>query len=388
MSAKNIVTGLDIGTSWIRIAICEWKNGEASPHILALIKKNSRGLRRGYIINMDEVIDSLRETIAEAEKAAKMKIRKVNLGVGGVTLESKASEGSTLVSRADLEVSAPDIRRAVADSQNNLTEMANRQILHSIPISFKLDGKKVLGTPEGMKGSRLEARTMFVTYSKQHLKDFIDAAEEAGLIVEDVIASPLASGKVVLSKLQRTSGCVLANIGSQTTSIAVFEEDIPLSVHIFPIGSTDITNDIALGFRIPLEDADKIKKHEIEPEGPRRKLDEIIEARMSDVFEYIEVHLKKLGRNGLLPAGIVICGGGSSIGNLEEMAKDYFSLPAKVASPTRLSSSGNQTIDPSWAVAYGLCAYDYEYELEGPKPTKGGRGVWGTVKKWVKEFMP
>lgn len=385
---RNIVTGLDIGTSWIRIAVCEWKNGETNPHILALVKKSSRGLRRGYIISLDEVIDCLKETIAEAEKAAKIKIKRVYLGIGGATLESKIAEGTTLVSRADLEITINDIRRGVEESENNLTDMANRQVMHRVPIAFKLDGKKVLGTPEGMRGSKLEVRTMFVTYSKQHLKDFVAAVEESGLLVDDVIASPLASSTIILSKLQRASGCVLANIGSQTTSIAVFEENTPLSIHVFPIGSTDITNDIALGFKIPLEDADRIKKREIEPAGPRKKLDEIIEARMSDIFEYIEIHLKKLGRNGLLPAGIVITGGGSTITNIEEMAKDYFRLPAKLATPAKIHSTNNQTIDPSWSVAYGLCSYNYEYELEGKEPAHSGHNVKQQIVKWLKEFMP
>lgn len=388
MSSRNIVTGLDIGTSWIRIAVCEWRR-DGAPRVLALIKKNSRGLRRGYIINQDELSDCLGEALADAEKAVKQKIKHIYLGIGGITLESKAADGTTLVSRADLEVAPADLRRAIDDSQNNLTEMSNRQVLHRIPLSFKLDGKKVLGEPEGMKGSKLEVRTMFVTYSKQHLKDFVDLVESFGLIVDDIIAAPLASSSVILTKLQKASGCVLANIGSQTTSIAVFEENMPLSLHVFPIGSTDITNDIALGFRIPLEEADRVKRHEAEPEGPRKKLDEIIEARMSDIFEYIEVHLKKIGRNGLLPAGIIITGGGSGIENIEELAKNYFRLPAKVATPARLEGAGNQTIDPSWAVAYGLCAYNYEYEMEGRLPTKtAGHNLGQTLLRWLREFMP
>ncbi|MCX6712616.1 MAG: cell division protein FtsA [Candidatus Vogelbacteria bacterium] len=387
MSSHKIITGLDIGTSWIRIAVCERKNGQEHPHILALVKKSSNGLRRGYITNLEEVIDCLKGAIAEAEKASKLKIRHVCLGVGGATLESRQSDGGTLVARADYEVVESDIRRAVEDSQNSLPDMQNRQILHRVPIMFKLDGKRVLGTPEAMKGSKLEVRTMFVTYSKQHLKDFVAVAEEAGLIVDDIIASPLASSSVLLSKIQQASGSVLANVGSQTTSIAVFEENLPLSIHIFPIGSTDITNDIALGLRIPIEDADRIKKHEQEPEGPRRKLDEIIEARLSDIFEYIEVHLKKIGRNGLLPAGIIICGGGSGIPGIDLLAKDYFKLPARTAEPARLGGN-NQTIDPSWAVAYGLCSYNYDNELENPTNSPGNRDWIKTIMRWFREFMP
>jgi cell division protein FtsA len=162
----------------MRVAVCEYIIGDSNPHILALVKKASRGLRRGYIINLDEVIDCLKDTIGEAEKAAKFKIKKVYLGIGGATLESKMADGTTLVSRADLEINANDIRRAVEDSENNIVDMANRQVMHRVPIAFKLDGKRVLGTPEGMRGSKLEVRTMFVTYSKQHLKDFITAVEE------------------------------------------------------------------------------------------------------------------------------------------------------------------------------------------------------------------
>jgi len=185
-------------------------------------------------------------------------------------LESKTADGSALVSKVDLEITANDIKRAIDDSENNLTDMANRHILHRMPLGFKLDGKKVLGQPEGMRGSKLEVKTNFVLYSKLHLKDFVTLVEELGLIVEDVVASPLASSMVVLTKVQRTSGCVLVNIGSQTTTIAVFEENLPISVHTFPLGSTDITNDIALGFKIPLEEASESNDTKLIRPVPRK----------------------------------------------------------------------------------------------------------------------
>ncbi len=385
---RQIITGLDIGTASIRIAVCEFKDGSSQPEILALVRRSSRGLRRGYIINLEETVDAIREAVAEAERLAKQKIKRVYLGIGGVTLESKAADGGAVVARADLEISKSDIRRAIDDSENNLTEMSNRQVLHRLPVAFKLEGKKILGRPEGMHGTKLDVRSAFITYSKQHLKDFVAAVEDAGLIIEDIIAAPLAASIIALSPLQRASGCVLVNIGSQTTSIAVFEENIPLSLHVFPLGSMDITNDIALGFKIPLEEAERVKKHESEPEGSRKKLDEIIEARISDIFEYIEVHLKKIGRNGLLPAGIVMTGGGAGVQNIEDMAKDYLKLPARLANPTRLTAGQNQTIDPAWAVAYGLCIYNNEYELDGKESSHSHGSPIKTALKWLKEFMP
>ncbi|MCX6713544.1 MAG: cell division protein FtsA, partial [Candidatus Vogelbacteria bacterium] len=259
---KNLIVGLDMGTAWVRLVVCEQKPGDNTPQILALIKRPSRGLRRGYVVNPEEAIETIREVLAEAERTTKIKIRKLILGVSGVSLESKISEGAVLLSRPDSEVNETDISRAIEASETNLTEINNKQILHKIPLSYKLDGEKVLGQPEGLRGTKLEVRTLFITCGSQHLKETVRVVEEAGGIIEDMVAAPLAASLVVLTKVQKMAGCVLVNIGSQTTSIAVFEESLPLSLQVFSIGSTDITNDIALGFKIPLEEAEKIKKGE------------------------------------------------------------------------------------------------------------------------------
>ena len=388
MANRNIIAGLDIGTAWIRLVVCEIKAGDPVPQILTMAKKPARGLRRGYIINPEETVDSIREAVADAERSLKMKVRKVILGMGGVSLDSRLAEGSIIASRPDSEISNSDVARAIDASESNLIEMNNRRILHRIPVGFKVDGEKVLGHPDGLRGSKLEVKTLFVTCLDQHLKDLIKVTEGAGLTVEDIVASPLAASLVVMTKAYKTSGCALANIGSETTSIAVFEDGLPLSIQVFPLGSMDITNDIALGFRIPPEDAERVKKGEGEPIGTKKKLDEIIEARLSDIFEFIERHLKKIGVAGLLPAGIVITGGGSSVSNIEELAKNYFKLPARTAASSIASSSKSQIRDTAWAVAYGLCTYSTEEggdESFGLKLVKNARGkLWS----WIKEFMP
>ncbi len=387
--ARIIATGLDIGTSSIRVVVCEYKPGSNVPEVLALVRKSSRGLRRGYIIQVDEAVNSIKETLNEAERLAGVKIKSVLLAVGGVSLESKVADGSVIVSRADAEIGDLDINRVLDSSEQSLaTDINNKSILHRIPLAFKLDNKKILGRPDGMKGAKLETRTLFVVCGTQHLKDLISAVEATGVRVDDIVAAPLAASFSTLTKIQKAAGCVLANIGSQTTSTVVFEEGIPISLQVFPLGSTDITNDIALGFQIPLEDAERIKRGESEPASSRKKLDQIIDARLSDIFEFVENHLKKIGRNGLLPAGIVITGGGSGISNIEDMAKSYFKLPAKTSQSAILGSSHNQIKDSAWSVAYGLCLFGSDAEAEESIGRRMFKNTKSSFIKWLKELLP
>lgn len=353
-----------------------------------MVKKKSRGLQRGYILHFEEVVDSIIETINEAERQSGIKIKRVFISIGGITLESKTAIGNIAPSRADSEITDFDINRAIEASESSLIDIKNKTIIHRIPLGFKLDGKKVFGRVEGLKGSKLEAKTLFVTYSTQHLNDLMNIIEQAGIQIEDVLASPLAASFSTLTKLQKTSGCILANIGSQTTAIAVFEDGIPVSIQVFSIGSTDITNDIALGLQIALEDAEEIKTGNKTSDTPRKKLDEIIEARLSDIFELIENHLKKLGASGLLPAGIVITGGGSGISDIETFAKKYFKLPAKTADAAIISSSRGQIKDSAWSVAYGLCLFGSDALAEESLGLRVVRRTKIQFKRWFKELLP
>ena len=240
-----------------------------------------------------------------------------------------------------------------------------------------------------MKGAKLEVRMLFVTCLEPHLNDLMQAIDDAGIDVIDVMASPIAASFVTLSKSQKIAGCVLANIGAETISIVVFENNIPISLEIFPIGSNDITNDIALGLKIPLEEAENIKIGSIGSNSyPKKKLDEIIHARLSDMFELIENHLKKIGRNGLLPAGIFITGGGGSIGTIEDFAKVALKLPSRIAS-LGLGDQKNRIKDSTWAVAYGLCMRDLSKEDQKTLVVKGRMNE--TKEKifgWIKQFLP
>ena len=174
-------------------------------------------------------------------------------------MDSLVSNGSAMISRGDSEITDMDIDKAIESSEKNIPhqEITNKKIIHTIPLSYKIDGKTVLGRPIGMKGIKFEVSTLFVTCLDQHFQDLVQAVEESGIEVEDVVAAPIAASLVAISRAQKIAGVVLANIGSETVSIIVYDNNIPISIKIFPIGSTHITNDIALGLKIPLEEAEK-----------------------------------------------------------------------------------------------------------------------------------
>lgn len=393
--SRGIITGIDIGTYQIKVVIAQANpRGEhLFPTVIGAGTAESRGIRHGYITNHNEAVKSIRTAIDQAEKIAKVKIKKAYIAVGGVGLAGVVSQGAVVISRADSEITQLDIRKVQEASENEIpnAQSINRKIIHNIPLQYKIDGKAALGKPEGMKANRLEVRTLFVTSLEHHLHDLIQAAEEAGVEVEDVMASPIAASLVTLNKSQKIAGCVLANIGAETVSIAVFENDVPISLEVFPIGSADITNDIALGLKVPLEEAEQIKMGAITGTTyPRKKLEEIVYARLSDIFELIETHLKKIGRNGLLPAGIILTGGGSGLGGIEDMAKIALRLPSKIGAINIAGEMHDNFKDSSWAVAYGLCLFGLNAD-QGPTIGVGmqiARRTKNNIVAWLKQFLP
>jgi cell division protein FtsA len=300
------------------------------------------------------------------------------------------SQGSTIITKADQEITEFDVERVIEESEESLAKKIspNRKIVHTIPVEYKIDKKILHGRPVGMHGEKLEVKTLSITYMEQHLNDLMQAIEDAGVEVEDVVASPLAASLVTLSQTQKIAGSVLVNIGAETVSLVVFENNLPISLKVFPIGGTDITNDIALRLKIPIEEAEQIKMGQLTgTHYSQKELEETIMARLSDIFELIEDHLKKLGKNGLLPAGIILTGGTSGIGAIEDFAKDSLKLPSKIAEINFSTSIKNTIRDSSWAVAYGLCILGLSEESE----SFGTRIIIETrnnLLSWIKQFLP
>lgn len=392
--SRTISTGIDIGTAYIKVVVAEHVRTERGPErrIIGIGSCESLGLRHGYIIDSTQVTRAVRQAVDQAERAAGVRIKSAVVSVSGVGLEGHTSTGTSVVSRADSEITELDIERATSAARQSLPDTAklNRKIIHTIPLSFKLDGKEIMGRVLGMRGVKLENKTLFVSILEQHFADLVEAIEATNIEVRDVCAAPIATAVATLSKAQRIAGCVLADIGSETVSVIVYENDMPISLKVFEIGSNNITHDIALGLRIPIEEAESIKTGSaVSLSHSRKKLDEIINARLKDIFELIEAHLKKLGKNGLLPAGIILTGGGSRIPSIEDIAKNILGLPVRSGSITFDGSSGRS--DPSWTTAYGLAllgltpgvSSDTEFPSFGLIPffKKIGSALGSSIKK-------
>lgn len=389
--SSHITAGIDIGTYEVRVVVAEQDKESSLPTILGTGRAESKGLRHGYIINTSDVTRSVAIAVRQAEKSSGVKIKRAFISIGGVGLSGITSQGSTIISRADQEITETDIEQAIATAEESIPKalIQNRKIIYSIPISWKIDGKPVLGRVLGMKAVKLETKALFVSCIEPHLDDLVEAVEEVDIKVVDVVASPIAASFVTLSKSQKIAGCVLANIGAETVSIVVFENNIPISLEIFPIGGSDITNDIALGLKISLEEAETIKLGGVTTTTySKKKIEEIISARLGDIFELIEVHLKKIGKSGVLPAGIIVTGGSSSLGLIEDLARSYLKLPSRIAS-LEIGNGKFQIKDSSWSVAYGLCIIssipDKEERLGLKRHSKN---VFKSVLQTLKHFLP
>lgn len=405
--SRNIAVGVDIGTYHVKVVIAESSpTSHGMPNVLGVGYAESKGLRHGYIINQNDAIKSIRKAIRQAERTANIRVKKVFISVGGIGLSSYTSTGSVMISRADNEITELDLEKVLSESQKAIpsTISINKRVIHNIPISFSIDGKQVLGSnPVGMKGVKLEATVLYIFSLEHHLAELIQAVEDSGVEIADVMAAPIAASLVSLTKAEKIAGVVLSNIGSETVSIIVHEDGIPVSLEVFPIGSNDITNDIALGLQVSLEEAEKIKTEFEEGatpiKHPRKKLEEIITSRLADIFELIGAHLKKIGKNGLLPAGIVITGGGSGITTIEDLARAYLKLPSKISSlvcndqiTECLQEKGVSIKDATWAVSYGLCVFGLS--AEGDDVVSSGIGkkfvksISQKILRWFKQFLP
>lgn len=362
---RTLTIGIDIGTHSTRVVVAEYQKGDTLPRVLGTGTSETSGLRFGYITNVPAAAESIRKAVEDAEKNAGVKIRKAVLSIGGISLSSETSTGQAIITKADKEITQLDISKALAESEESL-ELVNKKIIHSFPILYKIDGKEVHGRPEGMKGIKLEVKALYITCLEQHLDDLVAACGLAAIEVLDIIASPLATAAMTLSEKQKAMGCMLVDIGAETVAVAVFENGRPYSLQVFSIGSTAITKDIALGFKIPIEEAESVKRggsHDF----PKRRLDEIIEARLSDIFELVENHLKRIKRAGLLPAGVIVVGGGSRLEAIEELSKQILKLPTRVGSADSMPIPRSRLRDASWFVATGLTLYGHS----------GGRGTFG-----------
>jgi len=399
--ARQIVVGIDIGTSEVKVIVTEGlvEHGRVVPKVIGTGASESRGVSRGYINNSTEASRSVRVAVARAEKMSGIKIKRAYVSFGGIGLSSVIANGSVAISRADLEITDRDLALVLEAAEAAIPKAAsiNRKIINTVPIEYKIDGKPVWGQALGLKAQKLEVKALFITCLEHHLADLINAIEEVGIEVVDVVAAPVAASFVTLSKKQKRVGCLLADIGAETLSIVIFENGNLVSLEVFPVGGNDVTNDIALGLKIPLEDAENIKIHEEQRmQYPKKKLEEIISARLGECFDLVETHLESIGRDALLPAGIIMTGGGAAISDVKSIAESSLKLPAQVVEIYLDNIKDGKAEDRSWAVACGLSMVGLNADDErrsigirsGSSIVGSGRGLGKMILRWISQFLP
>ncbi len=401
MPRLPIIAGLDIGTSTIKILVAAPKEKSENFEVLSSHQEPSLGVRRGVVVNPHNVAGAIASLVKKAEQDCGRKISGVYASIGGCHIFCNASRGLVSVSRADQKISEEDIDRVLQNAQS-LPLPPNKEILDIFPKEYIVDEEKGVKEAVGMQGMRLEADVLVLCGFSPYLKNSIQAISNAGLQINfDLIPTPLASARAVLSPREKELGVVVLDIGAGTTSLAVFEEASLIHAAVFPIGSASITSDIAICLKTDIDVAEKIKiefgschpnqrfskdekKIKIEGEEPlifsKKTLSEIIEARVSEIFSLASKELKKISKQGLLPSGVVLTGGGAKLPGIKDLAKKELGLPCRVGVPKRFSASLE---DPSFSVLCGLVMEGVALEVE-----PSGNGMKSRIKGFFRNFIP
>lgn len=404
---KNVVCGLDIGTS--KVACCVGRHEEGVTEILGYGLVPCVGLRRGIVIDIEETVSAISAAIEEAERTSGVLIDNAFVGVGGTHIESENSKGVIAVSRPDGEITASDVERVI-EAARTVSLPPNREILHVIPNTFIVDGQEGIKDPEGMTGVRLEVNAHVIGVATGAIKNLTKCVYQAGLNISQLVFGPLALSKLLLSKKQKELGVVLVDFGAGTTSLGVFEEGSLIHSAVLPIGSNHINNDIAIGLRTSVDVAEKVKteyghcdpssvgEREIidlskidkseEGEVSQKYVAEIIEARVSEMLQMVKEELRKIDRDGMLPAGVILTGGGSQLKGLIELTKNILKLPVQEGVPIiELKGMVDKIENPVYAQAVGLVCWAVEEEKKPFSPVKLSI-IPSKIKEFFRQFLP
>lgn len=396
----RIIAGLDVGTKSLKMAVA--KVGEdGSLEILGITEQPSFGVRKSVVVRSEETAKHIATLVRKAEQMTSQSIKEVVFSVGGSRLFAVSSHGLVAVSRADGHISQEDVDRVLQAAQT-FSLSQNQEILEVYPTQYVVDGEQGVREPIGMKAVRLETDVIAVCLFSPDLKNLTDAVLEAGLEIVGVVSSPLAAAGAVLNPQEKEMGIATVELGAGTTSLAVFEEGDLKHIVVLPVGAENITHDIAIGLRIEHDLAERIKTEFgmcLGQKGKRiEKLElgngetfsfsskfvtHIIEERVKEILQLLNKELKKLGKQGQLPGGVVICGGGAKLPQIAEFAKKEFKLPVRVGSLRGLSTLDE---DPAFLAVFGLLlgAEEQEKEREQRKPARAAV----LFKKLFKSFLP
>ena len=416
--ADKIITGLDIGSTAIRVAVGQLLPTEAAErvHIIGAVTVPSKGISRGTIVSIEEAVTSISTAMEAAERIAGLPIESAYVAVSASHTLAQTSRGVIGVSRSDGEIKNEDVDRAV-EAAKMVATPANYEILHVLPKSYTVDGQIGVRDPIGMTGIRLEVESLIIQGLSSHLRNLTKCVHRTGIEIDALVLGSLAAAEAVTNARERDLGVAVVVVGAASSALVVYEGGDVLAVGSVPVGAEHITSDIAIGLRTSLDVAEKIKlsfgsaapkdiakKEEIDLSElgaadsetvSRKYVCEIIEARAEEICEKIDRELRKIDRSGLLPAGVVLTGGGAKLAGFSEVAKRILRLPVSIGYPSGISSITDKSSDASFAPAVGLVLWGAQVASAGEHRggdimgKLGGVGAVGRgIKKMFKSLIP
>lgn len=384
---KDMIVGIDIGSGSLRAIGVVNDTNIRHPIVIATYKKGIEGIERGNIINSEEVTQAIIDAVDSLEEESGHTTLHTLVALGAIGLSSNHVNGQTQVSRGDASVTDLDIEKAINEAHRLVPDIRNKAIVHTIPMKYRLDGKDIHGAIIGVRGNKLEVKTLFITYPLQCMNILKKSLEDAKIRITDIVAGPIAESIPLLTRKQKIAGVALINIGAEVTSILVYENNIPLLVSTIASGGNDMTKDIALGMKITLEEAEEIKCGRGTLPHSKRRLEEIIEARLEDICDKITKELSRIQRQELLPAGIVVCGSSSLLPRLEYVFRSELKLPIKIASSEIAKLTHDTLKDSGWARCYGL-TFLAPNDTEKDAFKELLTSLFNRVKKLIIQFLP
>lgn len=407
--AKEIqIASIDIGSSKIRTIVGVLEEDQAVPNIIGVGLAPSSGMRKGAIIDVEETVNNIMTSLEDAERMSGSPINHVFIGVSGGHIESFDSKGVIAISGS--EITEEDMNR-VLDAAQAVSMPPNRRILRIIPKSFSVDEQKKLKNPVGMTGIRLEVDAHIVTGHVSQLKNIEKCVLQAGVDIDDIFPNNLAAAEAVLSRRQKELGVVSIDIGSGSTNVVVYEEGTVLHTATLPIGGESVTNDIAIGLRTSVDTAEKIKieygtnlpdevsEREIidlsslssidNHKVSKKHLAEIIQARYHEMLLLVKEELRKIGRDGMLPAGAMLTGAAIKMPGTIDLAREVLNLPVQIAFPSEIHGVVEKIDDPSYATAIGILLMGSKFEGKPYSLSNINLGKFvGGMKKFFRNLLP
>jgi cell division protein FtsA len=410
-SAKHIV-GLDIGTTKVCVTVAE-PNENGSLDIVGFGTCPSKGLRKGVVINLDATIDSIKSAVEEAELMAGVSVERAFVGIAGGHVRGFNSRGVVAISGKDHEVTRADIAR-VLNAARAVSIPPDREIFHVLPQEFIVDDQEGIGDPVGMTGTRLEANVYVVTGSISAVQNIVNCVNRAGIEVEDTVLEQLAASEATLTTDEKEMGVAIIDVGGGTTDLALLERGAIRHISILPTGGDHFTNDIAVGLRTPVPEAERIKKKygcavpglvgeedtiEVPSVGGRKSrvlsrqiLCEIIQPRAEEIFSLINEEIVRTGFDKSINAGAVLTGGGSIMEGIPEIAEDVLDMPVRRAAPVNVGGLSDGVNSPLFATPVGLILFGHRHrtrrvEVQPPTNPFFFVRMGERMKTWIQELF-